>query len=285
MNLKFPISLVGKRGGGVPANITTMPVYYADMADGSGTTQVGPSNLAVVNTSTNPSGAPDGAGSAVLPADGYFVRGGYANVLDMAGTTAYSMSVWSKFDEIPNAIAFKGQMVAYWGKINEENFQISAGANSTSNLIYSPRKIPNAIAFKGQMVAYWGKINEENFQISAGANSTSNLIYSPRKTNPDINAGAIVAGEWYHTLITWDYNEYKMYLNGQLIDTKTTTLDSLWLANGTLTLGASYPLSDERYRFTGELSMFGMWREVLTAEDALYMYNAGQGRRHNNISL
>ena len=244
MALKFPISLAGKRGGGVPDNITTMPVYYADMADGSGTTQVGQSNLAAVNTSTNSSGAPDGAGSAVLPANGYFVKGGYANVLGMAGTTAYSMSIWSKFDEIPNAVAWKGQMVAYWGKINQENFQISAGANSTSN-----------------------------------------LIYSPRQTNPDINAGSIVAGEWYHTLITWDYNEYKMYLNGQLIDTKTTTLDSLWLGNGTLTIGASYPQSDERFRFTGELSMFGMWRGVLTAEDALYMYNAGQGRRYNNISL
>jgi len=249
MSLKFPISLTGKRGGDIPDSITLMPVYYADLDDATGTTQIGPTNLAPVTSSgtgtvtANPTGAPDGQGSSVVSATAGFTRGGYASTLNMANINAYSVSCWFKADQVLGSGATKGQRVAYWGKINEENFQFLAG-NSTGDI----------------------------------------LSYSPRKTNPDITAGSLQAGEWYHVVATWDYTEYKFYVNGVLIDTKPTTINSLWLGSGALWIGRDV-YNDSRYNFAGEVAMFGLWREVITSDDVLYLYNGGMGRRFADITL
>jgi hypothetical protein len=252
MNLKFPISLVGKSGSSIPDNISLMPVYYADLDDATGTTQIGPTNLNPVTSSgtgtitANPTGAPDGQGSSILSATAGFNRGGYAHEVGMGNVTAYSVSCWFKADQVLGSGFTRGQRVAYWGKINQENFQFFAG-NSTGDI----------------------------------------LSYQPRKTKqnePAIPYGSMDAGEWYHVVATWDYTEYKFYVNGVLIDTKPTTINSLWLGSGALWIGRD-TYNDTRYNFAGEVAMFGLWREVITSDDVLYMYNGGMGRRFSNITV
>jgi len=249
MNLKFPISLVGKSGSSIPDNISLMPVYYADLDDATGTTQIGPTNLYPSTRSgtgtitANPTGAPDGQGSSIVSATAGFNRGGYASQLNMANVTAYSVSYWFKADQVLGSGATNGQIAAYWGKVNNENFRFLAG-DSTGDI----------------------------------------LAYSPRQTNPDITAGSIQAGEWYHVVATWDYTEYKFYVNGVLIDIKPTTLKSLWLGSGALWIGSD-PYNYANQRFSGEVAMFGLWREVITSDDVLYMYNGGMGRRFADITV
>jgi len=89
--------------------------------------------------------------------------------------------------------------------------------------------------------------------------------------------GDLDAGTWYHGAITYDDSEQeiKFYLNGSLIDTKSSAFSGIYDSTSSFIIG-SYRDGYGEF-FDGKLDEISVWNKVLSSTEISDNYNSGDG--------
>jgi hypothetical protein len=95
----------------------------------------------------------------------------------------------------------------------------------------------------------------------------NNLGYTYYSTNFNLNVNT-----WIHVACVYTSSQIKVYVNGVLITTQTTT--PVLPISGTLNIGAS--ISGSPQYFAGKLDDIGIWNRALTANEIQQLYTQGQ---------
>lgn len=100
-------------------------------------------------------------------------------------------------------------------------------------------------------------------------------IFAAANYNPSYAAGSIQLNGWSFVTAVWDNpGETRLYVNGQLVDTKALgsneggTVNALGIGNG-------------RFPLVGKLDGVGIWNRALTQSEVTELYNAGNGLEIN----
>jgi hypothetical protein len=84
-------------------------------------------------------------------------------------------------------------------------------------------------------------------------------------------------GNWYHVAVTHDGTSFKIYVNGTLSNSRTSTWTGTtrWPTNG-FNLGRDN--NNNNYYFYGSIGTFKLYNKALTATEVVQNYNATKGR-------
>ena len=98
-------------------------------------------------------------------------------------------------------------------------------------------------------------------------------LYPISTTTPSAGGG------WYHVVLTFDgtssSTEYaKLYVNGSLEDTESSSVHTLNSQTTEVSIGAKYNSGASEY-FNGQIDEVAFWDEVLTASEISALYNSG----------
>lgn len=93
---------------------------------------------------------------------------------------------------------------------------------------------------------------------------------------------------WYHLVATTNgVDEHKLYLDGSLCDTQTTTLDGEVISSlQPARMGvASWSQGTDSLRHDGLLANVSVWDRVLSSSEATFLYNGGLGREYQGLCV
>jgi len=89
-------------------------------------------------------------------------------------------------------------------------------------------------------------------------------------------------GAWYFVMFTRDDSNWRLYVNGQQINTRTdpytgsvTNAQELWIGRSAFTAGGSAPTGS--YQYTGDLGQIFVYDRVLTGAEILRNFNVTRG--------
>jgi hypothetical protein len=84
-------------------------------------------------------------------------------------------------------------------------------------------------------------------------------------------------GRWYHVAVTHDGINFKIYVNGQLSSSRTSSWTGVtrWPTN-TFNLGRDN--NNVNYFFKGNIGVFKLYNKVLSSQEILQNYNATKTR-------
>lgn len=153
------------------------------------------------------------------------VNCGTASVLDVGGT-AFSLEAWINASSW-NTSAFQGTIAIKENNTNNGGFMFRAGASGVIN-----------------------------FAIGAGTNSA----WSELTTSSVLNTGT-----WYHVAATYDGSKMKVYLDGLLIDSLSSTITVGGSSSTPLTIGY-HPTYTGRV-WNGKIDEFRVWDKALTQSE------------------
>jgi hypothetical protein len=153
------------------------------------------------------------------------VNCGTASVLDVGGT-AFSLEAWINASSW-NTNAFQGTIAIKENNTNNGGFMFRAGASGVIN-----------------------------FAIGAGTNSA----WSELTTSSVLNTGT-----WYHVAATYDGSKMKIYLDGLLIDSLSSTITVGGSSSTPLTIGY-HPTYTGRV-WNGKIDEFRVWDKALTQSE------------------
>jgi len=99
---------------------------------------------------------------------------------------------------------------------------------------------------------------------------------------------AITDDTWQHVVLTANLpGEGKAYLNGELMDTKSSSLGPLASAStiklGMYLDGGTPDGAVQRY-YRGEIDEFARWSRILTSDEVIDLYNNGDGRDYEYVA-
>lgn len=101
-----------------------------------------------------------------------------------------------------------------------------------------------------------------------------NLASSSSSINCFSANSSIQDATWYHIVACYSNNTMKLYLNGNLVDTKTNTPPSI-VSGYSNALGKDYNMSKDRCWFNGILDEVILYKRSLTSTEALALYTRG----------
>jgi hypothetical protein len=153
------------------------------------------------------------------------VNCGTASVLDVGGT-AFSLEAWINASSW-NTSAFQGTIAIKENNTINGGFMFRAGASGVIN-----------------------------FAIGAGTNSA----WSELTTSSVLNTGT-----WYHVAATYDGSKMKVYLDGLLIDSLSSTITVGGSSSTPLTIGY-HPTYTGRV-WNGKIDEFRVWDKALTQSE------------------
>jgi hypothetical protein len=148
----------------------------------------------------------------------------------------------------------------------------------TQNLTLSAWISPNSVVNE-QAVFGKGKISSQT-----GYSLLHNVLI-PEKTGisiqnqpmpvseAHINSSTLNLNTWYQLLGTYNGNELKLYLNGVLVKTTTTSLQLM--PNSLTDLFIGCELSGFRF-FNGKIDDVGIWNRALTLQEVTQLFNQNQ---------
>ena len=105
--------------------------------------------------------------------------------------------------------------------------------------------------------------------------------------SPSVSADfnfAFGSNTWYHCVFTCDDTAGKMYVNGSLEDSETFGASPEMSTARSCRIGARHNLSAGGYNLNGRIDEFAMYDTVLSAADALALYNGGNPTDLNQSS-
>ncbi|MBU4452413.1 MAG: LamG domain-containing protein, partial [Nanoarchaeota archaeon] len=141
--------------------------------------------------------------------------------------------------------------------------------------IYPPTGIP-----QGYFVSNWNSSSNGSFlfQITLTgnlqadiANATEGIATSQMSISKDA---------WHHTAITYNGTDFKLYLDGNLSDTKNVT-GILRKDSNPLFIGNRFDL---KRNFSGNVDEVKIWNRALSPEEINASYNAGVYRLYHNFT-
>lgn len=98
---------------------------------------------------------------------------------------------------------------------------------------------------------------------AGGTNGTAVTVQTATNTLP--------ASGWTHVSFVWDSLSLKIYINGILSNTTSTTALAARATTGTLQIGSVYPTTS---RFRGTIDEVSIYNSALSATDILNIYNS-----------
>ena len=251
MNLKFPISLVGKKGGGVPA-----PLHWWDLDSlSTGIEDQGTSPWNILewrgSTPTINSVGPNGQTVINFTSNGHYLHYNRQGIKDIAwdgvSDTEMSQSFWFRATVLPNHSA---RMLVWRSSGGQPLITQSFIMNANPDYVIS---------------SYF----DESLQ--------SNNAYDTTETT-QLNT-------WYHLASTLKDGVCKLYLNNQLIATNTNPSFTT-LSRGAVPFSlatASWDKGNSQFQYKGQMGMVGLWDTALSEDSISHLYNDGLGRQFNDL--
>ena len=166
----------------------------------------------------------------------------------------------------------------------ELNNSFFGGSNSVGSFtIYTLLKVSsyNTGTIFGKE-GYWRLIRLQNVTINNknvfwfGGSQPSPQQYFNIQSNSEFELN-----RWYNLIITFNDGELKMFVDGELDNSKTISLQTLdWsfltAGNSTSTnhFGRFLPVDGNHNYFSGEIDDFGIWNRALTEEEVTNLFNS-----------
>ena len=114
---------------------------------------------------------------------------------------------------------------------DEQNDYLSFGgnytpSNSTYELWYYPKKF-------GSSLGTWQRLLNSPTTVLAtsGSGTSGNLVLRLNSCSGDVSGGSLTAGNWYHIAFSYDGSIYKVFLNGQLVTSKSCSTNTTYDTN------------------------------------------------------
>ena len=115
-------------------------------------------------------------------------------------------------------------------------------------------------------------------RISGGKLST--ILGHGTATDVSITGGTTLStGVWYHTALTYDGTDAKLYINGSSDATPVTASGALSF-NGETTYIGRYDDSSGSGYFSGVIDEVGIWNRALSSNEITALYNSGDGLQY-----
>lgn len=160
---------------------------------------------------------------------------------------------------LSNVLSFDGQRnyveVPYNAQLNPEQFTVSCWAKVTGKQGQWRSPITGRTdSPQGGYILYAGENNKWQFWTGNGGNWVT-------VTGPDV-----VLGTWTHLAATYDGNNMRLYVNGQLAGGPVATKISL-NKKSPLRIGAGATERNPDYLFAGQIGEVQVWNQARSAED------------------
>lgn len=256
--------------------------------------------LLVVSVFILSSGVPEHVNGAVKPANNLGIVGWWP-LNEGTSTVAHDISGYSNNGTLTNMDASTDWISGKRGKaldFDGSNDHIPVGNGSTLN-ITGPLTVSAWVYFSSlaseTIVSKWGLDDNSNFSWLLFANHFGSgrvdfLVSGNGTGYVSVNTGNgyVRTGQWYHIVGVYDTTTTKMYVDGNLIATNSTSIpSSLKSVTVPVTIGADYDRPDNNetfYRpFNGKIDDVRIYNRALTATDVSALARAGQVAR-NTIS-
>jgi len=116
----------------------------------------------------------------------------------------------------------------------------------------------------------WGANSVLKFSVYNGTTSQVDLTYSGLTTNT-----------WIHVAVTRKVSTgTKMYVNGSLVSSNSSTTNPVYLGTNNADLGAAIYNGSATDFFHGQIDMATVWNKQLTDDEVIQLYNAGSGTQY-----
>ena len=115
------------------------------------------------------------------------------------------------------------------------------------------------------------------FRLYVGSNGK---IYFEYNSSYFISSSVLSASTWYHIVALYDGANYKIYINGNLENTKAGVAPN-WGGAGTNELSIG-KYSNSAYYFLGKIDALNLWDKELTSTEITELYNSGNGKQYPN---
>jgi hypothetical protein len=116
--------------------------------------------------------------------------------------------------------------------------------------------------------------SESGTKFEGGVRDNSgDWLYPKSSTTPSVGGG------WYQVVLTFDgtgiSTEYaKLYINGSIEDTESSSNHTLNSQNTEVAIGAKYNSGSSNH-YNGQIDEVAFWNEALTANEITALYNSG----------
>jgi len=116
----------------------------------------------------------------------------------------------------------------------------------------------------------WGANSVLKFSVYNGTTSQVDLVYSGLSTNT-----------WIHVAVTRKLSTgTKMYINGTLVTSNSSTTNPVYLGTNNADLGAAVYNGSATDFFYGKIDMATVWSKQLTDDEVIQLYNVGSGTQY-----
>ncbi len=183
--------------------------------------------------------------------------------------SAYNFNGINNYIEVLNnqSLQFTSSMsVSLWYNFDSLNFDVTN--NTLQGRLID--KVPNSTGD-----GYWStlvKANSPNSQFYCDDNNSSNASISFGNIGGKITCTS--RNQWYNLLYTFNNGFYKIYLNGNLVDSNNVAGSNIPINNLSLYFGYAHNTNDPRYYYRGVLDDIGIWNRALTQQEITDLYNA-----------
>lgn len=215
--------------------------------------------------------------------------------LDDDGVWADSVGGWSLTESSTVSVVSSGP-----------NGQDVADLNGTSYLtrtnvawdgVGNPRSFSvwfyaDAVASIGNWVFSWRSETEGNrimdvFVFNASTDYIR-CLFDGASGAADLGSSSVSPvspSQWYHVVGTTNgSNSHKLYVNGALVDTDTTSIGNVTGSSHPFAIGAAaWNKALATQKHNGQVTMLGVWDAELTSDDVAYLYNGGDGRQFADL--
>lgn len=124
--------------------------------------------------------------------------------------------------------------------------------------------MPFGSTTQNKFIGWDGTIGSEEFRVY-GASDWQYPYHAP------------VIGSWQHWVVTSNYTDFHLYINGTNIANKTIINGSMYFDN----IGDTYK---GLYDFDGKLDLVGIWSRTLTSGEVEELWNGGAGLNYASVS-
>lgn len=149
------------------------------------------------------------------------------------------------------------------------------------NSTYDPGLIGKWLGVRSSGTAYprssWGLSIQNRYTLGFGF-STSGLYQSANYLASG-NVSSLIINKWALVVGVYTGTALQIYINGNLITSKATTLQSIYQSDIDINIGVHYAIGYQQnlYSMKGLIDQTCIWNRALTQPEITTLYNGGNG--------